>query len=264
MVGPVLDLRPIRPGRGPGRLDGVELAALSTLLATLIALALVDSTSFATLLVPLWLMTAPGEVARPLRAGRVATFLLVVAGFYLAVGAALLLGGTAALDALGSVDLPPSVTSAARWLQLAIGIALLAASFRFGGRRGSTGPGRLLRWRDRAVHGDGSARAVVALALAAAGLEVATMLPYLGAIGLLAASDLATPARLAVLAAYCLVMIGPALVLLALRVTLRHRVEGGLRRLSGWLERAGGEATAWVLGIAGFLVAADAARTLFG
>jgi hypothetical protein len=257
----------MRPGRGPGSLDDVELAALSTLLATLIALALVDSTSFGTLLVPLWLMTAPGEAGRPLRARRVATFLLVVAGFYLAVGAALLLGGTAVLDALGSVDLPPSATTVARWLQLALGVALFAASFRFGGRRGSAGSAgaaRLLRWRDRAVRGDGSARALVLLALAAAGLEVATMLPYLGAIGLLASSELTTPARLVVLAAYCLVMIGPALALLALRVALRDRVEGGLRRLSGWLERAGGEATAWVLGIAGFLVAADAAQTLLG
>lgn len=51
--------------------------------------------------------------------------------------------------------------------------------------------------------------------------------------------------------------------LLGLRVALRTRIESLLTRFSGWLERAGGEATAWVLGIAGFLVARDAVARLF-
>ncbi len=221
------------------------------LLLTLAGLALVDSTSFGTLVIPLWLMTAPSG----LRPGRVLAFLAVVAVFYLGVGALLLLGGSAVLDGLGS-DVADS--RAVLVVQLAIGVALFVASFRVG--KGSAG--RLARWRDRAVGSEGSTRGVVGLALLAATLEVATMLPYLGAIGLLAGSDTATGTRLAVLAAYCLVMVVPALVLLGLRVALRARIESLLTRFSGWLERAGAEATAWVLGIAGFLLAGDAASRL--
>lgn len=222
------------------------------LLLTLAGLALVDATSFGTLVVPLWLMTAPSG----LRPGRVLAFLAVVAAFYLGVGALLLLGGSAALDALGSgfADSRPVLVA-----QLAVGVALFAASFRVGSRSGE----RLARWRDRAVGAEGSLRGVVLLALVAATAEVATMLPYLGAIGLLAGADTSTPVRVAVLAAYCLVMVVPALLLLGLRVALRSRVEALLARASGWLERAGGEATAWVLGVAGFLVAGDAASRLF-
>lgn len=166
------------------------------LLLTLAGLALVDSTSFGTLVIPLWLMTAPSG----LRPGRVLAFLSVVAVFYLGVGALLLLGGSAVLDGLGS---GVADSRAVLVVQLAIGVALFAASFRVG--KGSTG--RLARWRERAVGSEGSTRGVVGLALLAATLEVATMLPYLGAIGLLTGSDTATGTRLAVLAAYCLVMV---------------------------------------------------------
>ena len=40
-----------------------------------------------------------------------------------------------------------------------------------------------MRWRDRAMAGESSARWLVGLALLAALAEVATMLPYLGALG---------------------------------------------------------------------------------
>jgi hypothetical protein len=179
-----------------------------------------------------------------------------VAGFYLGVGILLLLGGRAAADLLddGVGDAP-----AVAVVQLALGLALLVASFRIGPGTGE----RLARWRDRAVGSEGSTRAVVALALLAATVEVATMLPYLGAIGLLAGSDGGSGARVGVLAAYCLVMVLPALLLLGVRIALRHRVEAVLERLSQWVERIGAEATAWVLGIAGFLVARDAVARLF-
>src|SRR5699024_6804211 len=110
------------------------------LLLTLAGLALVDSTSLGTLVVPLWLMTAPTG----LRPGRVLAFLAVVALCYLGVGALLLLGGSAVLDAVGS-DVADS--RAVLVVQLAIGVALFAASFRVG----SGTAARLARWRDRAV-----------------------------------------------------------------------------------------------------------------
>lgn len=217
------------------------------LLLTLAGLALVDSTSFGTLLIPLWLMTSPYGM----RPARILLFLGVVAGFYLLLGVGLLLGGSAIAAEVGRTL---ADSAWVLWGQLLVGVALFAASFRVG----KGGSGRLLRWRDRAAGGQTSARAVVSLALVAATLEVATMLPYLGALGLLAGSDLGVGVQVGVLAAYCVVMVVPALVLLGGRLAARRAVEPVLDRLSAWLERTGSETTAWVLGLVGFLLAADA------
>jgi hypothetical protein len=222
-----------------------------TLLPVLAGLALVDSTSIGTLLLPLWLMTAPSG----LRPRRLVAFLGVVAGFYFLVGSSLLLGGSALFDRLGSgiADARPVAL-----LQLAVGAALLVLAFRIG----KDTQARMNRWRDRAVGGETGSRRLVTLALLATTLELATMLPYLAAIGLLAGSDVAAGLQVVVLAAYCLVMVVPALVLLAVRMLLRDRIDAVLPRLSDWLERAGAEATGWVFGIAGFLVARDAIARL--
>lgn len=228
------------------------------LLGQLVVLALIDSTSFGTLLIPLWFLLVPGRV----RVHRVLVFLGTVAAFYLVVGVALLSGARAALveaPALGE-------SSGLAVAQLVLGGALLvwALSWRAtpageGGRRS----GRLARWRERAVGGDGGGvGALVGLALAAAAIELGSMLPYLGAVGLLTASDLTGSARVAVLAGYCLVMVLPALVLLAARVVAARQVAPVLTRLAGWLERTGGETTAWVVGIVGFLLARDALTRL--
>ncbi|NLS09737.1 hypothetical protein HGQ17_06900 [Nesterenkonia sp. MY13] len=56
------------------------------LLGILAVLALIDSTSFGTLLIPVWLLMAPGR----LRAGRVLIYLAVVAGAYALIGLVLL------------------------------------------------------------------------------------------------------------------------------------------------------------------------------
>lgn len=69
------------------------------LIAVLVLLALIDSTSFGTLLIPLCLMLAPG-LPRP---GRILLFLGTVAGFYLLLGIALLLGASTLLDTLQEV-----------------------------------------------------------------------------------------------------------------------------------------------------------------
>lgn len=85
------------------------------------------------------------------------------------------------------------------------------------------------------------------------------MLPYLGAVGLMAAADLAGWTVPMLLAGYCLVMVLPAGVLLAGRAALPGLSERLLRRLNTWIVEKAGNATGWILGIAGFLVARDAA-----
>ena len=103
---------------------GLGLAAMA---GVLVVLALIDSTSFGTLLIPVWLLLAPGR----LRAGRVLVYLGTVAGFYLAVGIVVLLGAGAFLDRFGdALD-----TRAAAIVQLLLGIGLFALSFRFDSKR---------------------------------------------------------------------------------------------------------------------------------
>lgn len=225
------------------------------LAGALVVLALIDSTSFGTLLIPIWFLLAPGHV--PVR--RVLIFLGTVAGFYLTVGTLLLLGLDSLLGTVnGWLDDPVAIRG-----QLVLGVGLVVWSFFIGKSRtasdGGSGPGRLTQLRERALgqHGGGTG-SLIALALGATLLEVATMLPYLGAIGLLGTSSLHVLERLLVLAGYCLVMVLPALVLLALRLVSRRHVEPFLQRIARWMEKSGGEATAWTVGIVGFLIARDA------
>lgn len=225
------------------------------LAGSLVVLALIDSTSFGTLLIPIWFLLAPGRVP----VARVLVFLGTVAAFYLTVGVLLLLGLDSLMESLnGWLDNPIVIRG-----QLVLGVGLLVGSFFMGKPRkdadGNPRPGRLTRLRERALGQQGGGLgSLVALALGATLLEVATMLPYLGALGLLGTSTLGGLERLAVLAGYCLVMVLPALMLLLLRLVARRQVEPLLQRIARWMEKSGGEATAWIVGIVGFLVARDA------
>ena len=224
-----------------------------TTAATLTVLALVDSTSFGTLLIPIWLLLAPGRI----RVGRVLVFLGTVAGVYLLLGIALVAGASALFGDLDALAEDPVVTR----VQLVVGVGLLVGSFFIGGKKkdGEDRPrGWLLGWRERAMGTGSGIGGLMTLALAAVALEVVTMLPYLAATGLIASTDLGMPARVVVLAGYCLVMILPALVLMAGRLVARRAVGPVLERLSRWMERHGGETTGWIVGIVGFLVARDA------
>ena len=201
-------------------------------LLPLAGLALIDSTSVGTLVLPLWLMLAPGRV----RVGRILTFLGAVAGCYLLIGVLLLLGAAELAGPVGAA----LESTGGRVLQLVAGTVLVvlgltvepwtkAGKERRRAARAARGPGRLARWRDRA-RGDGPAGAVVTLAVVAVGI----------------------------LAGYCLLMVLPALVLPALRVTLHERLTPVLTRVEGRLSRASGETVAWVLFLLGLYLVADA------
>lgn len=223
------------------------------LLLSLAGLALIDSTSIGTLFIPVWLLLAPG----PVNARRILGYLATIAGFYLGVGLLLVFGGSTLADALGgALD-----NRAVLWAQLVLGVGMLVLSFRYDGKRRPR-TGGVLRWRDRATAGDSSVRWLVGLALLAALAEVATMLPYLGAVGLLATSGVGSVSVVALLAGYCLVMVLPAMLLLAARVARPALVEPVLARLNNWIVNKAGSALGWILGIAGFLIARDAAVRL--
>ncbi|WP_229872152.1 GAP family protein [Promicromonospora soli] len=284
------------------RLGGMDIFSSeltgATLFGALAVLALIDSTSFGTLLIPVWLLMSPGRV----RVGRMVIYLGSIAGFYALVGLVILLGAGAMSDTLATV----SSTRPFLIAQLLIGVGLFAWSFKLepvGGRRSAepvasataagTGPvagagsvagtaapatetgagadqpaaptGKLSRWRERVLGSEsGSGLALATLAVGAGLVEVATMLPYLAALGLIGTQGPGWPTSGLWILGYCLVMIAPALVLTAARVLAARLVAGPLGRLDSWLTRNAASTTAWVVGIVGFLVARDAISRLWG
>jgi len=175
----------------------------------------------------------------------------------LVAGAALL--ATGILMGFGSSKKPAPVAS--RDLSTVAARSTVASR---GGGTATAAPtdSRLSRWRDRVLSPHASAGAVMTVAIGAGLIEIATMLPYLVAMGMLAEAPLTMPVRVAALAGYCAVMVLPALLLLLLRVAAAPLVERPLARLAGWMEREGRENTAWILGIIGFLIAQGAAKEL--
>lgn len=239
-------------GAAPGSIDPMDPA----LAASLALLALIDSTSFGTLLIPIWFLIAPGRV----RIGRLLLYLGTILVCYFGLGLVLLTAGRAVIDRIGGwLDTP-----AVAWAQLVFGVALVVISFRIDTPRSrERGKGRLTRWRDRAMGtgadaGSTNLLPLMGLALGAVAVEAGSMLPYLGAIGLLSSSGMTFPATVLVLLGYCGVMIAPAVALTTLRTVARSAVEPALERISGWLTKHAGGATAWIVGIVGFLIARDA------
>ncbi|PRY65895.1 Sap-like sulfolipid-1-addressing protein [Glaciihabitans tibetensis] len=228
----------------------------------LVLLALVDSLSLGTLLIPLLFLRVPGRVP----VARIGLYLATISLFYFVAGIALTWGAQNALAEFGEM----LSSRPAYMVQLVLGVGLLAAAFWIGRKRDVAGASsarvgevsRLGRLRERALSGRGGAGLVIALALAAGLVELATMLPYLGAIGLITRAELAAGTWLWVLAGYCLVMILPALLLTALRAVASTTVEPILGRASAWMQKNSAENTAWIVGIVGFLLARDAAVVL--
>ncbi|WP_283136088.1 GAP family protein [Rhizohabitans arisaemae] len=223
-----------------------------TLLA-LIGLALLDSTSIGTLFIPVWLLLSPGRI----NVGRILVYLGTVTAFYLGAGILLTLGAGPVIEAVGeAVD-----ERTLLWGQLALGAGLFALSYRFDPKRRPAG-GRITRWRERVTSDSGSPTLLMGLALIAALAEVATMLPYLAAIGLISTSELSLPLMIAVLAGYCLVMVVPAVILLGARLGAAARVEPLLGRIDTWITEKGSSWTGWALAIVGFMLTANAAVLL--
>ncbi|MFC7431442.1 MULTISPECIES: GAP family protein [unclassified Agrococcus] len=230
-------------------------------IGTLVLLALADSTSFGTLLIPIWLLLASSRPSVP----RMAAYLGTVAGFYLVMGVLLSIGARLLLDDLQAWLASP----VGGGVVMAAGAVLFAGSFWLARRardRGGEGVSeRILRWRERALDSEsGSVAPLMGLALAATALEVATLLPYLIAIGIMDAADLPLPVHGAVLAAYVVVMVLPAVVLLAVRLVAHRRIEPWLQRVNDWLMRQAGEMTTWIVAIVGFLLLRAGAEAFGG
>lgn len=230
--------------------------------AQLAVLALIDSTSIGTLLIPLWLLLRPD--ARRV-APRILLYLGVLAGFYLLIGIAVLGGAGWVLSGLGADSL--THLPAVQWGMVLAGGAMLAYSLFAGSGKKPVkvvagAPGADVaevtaaeqKWQSRLATALRSPGGIVTLALLAGLLELPTMLPYLAAIGLLANATLALPVEITILTLYCLLMLLPALALLVLRVALGARLDPLLLRISSKMGKFAGETLLWVVGIVGFLL----------
>lgn len=234
-----------------------------TLAGALLLLALIDSTSFGTLLIPIWLMLAPGRV----RVIRILVFLLTIATFYFGIGVAVFFGAEAVIERFGdSFDSRP-----VRIAAFLGGAALLAWSLlleRKAKREKKAGvtPGRFSTFRSRAVGAEAGSGVVplMGLALLAGLVEIASMLPYLGAIGAISTSGITWPGSGVVLAAYCAVMVLPAVVLLVLRRAGARRIDPVLTRLDTWITRNSTNTLSWIVGIVGVVVMVNTGSSAFG
>ncbi|MGB3257650.1 MAG: GAP family protein [Ornithinimicrobium sp.] len=235
----------------------------SVVLIGLAGLALIDSTSFGTLVIPLVLLVQPR-----VQAARIAVYLATIGVFYLLLGLALFGGTTWARTSLSGVSDALSSTTA-YIVQAAVGAGLVALSFRYdakpvarrkAARQGR--PTRLERWREAAMSERASLGAVITLALGAGVIEAASMLPYLAAIGIITTADVSLVTGAAVLSGYVLVMLAPALLLLVARLAVGSRLESSLTRFRDWVVRHTAGALGWVIGIVGVLLILDAVQVL--
>lgn len=131
------------------------LTSGTPLLAILAVLALIDSLSYGTLAVPVWLLMTPGRV----RAARPLVYLVTIGGFYFAVGVLLLLGAVSIGEAVQTV----LASAFGQMLLLALGVGLVLWSFALDSpaakaRRADGGEGRMQRWRRTAMGDDGITR----------------------------------------------------------------------------------------------------------
>lgn len=239
-----------------------------SVLAGLGVLALVDGTSVGTLGIPVWLGLQPG-----VRSRMIFRYLVAIAAFYWAVGVVLFAGAAATLEGV----LASTQGDARSWLQLVVGLALLAASFwvdpvgksakrrkaeRVAARRRAHGPSTLERLRGAAVRDGLTGRAAVVLAVAAASIELVSMLPYLAAIGVLVEAEPGPLVGGGVLMVYAALMILPTLLLLLARVIAAQRAARVLARVQQWMDRNSRASVGILLGVGGLYLAADAAGSL--
>ncbi|UYG17102.1 GAP family protein [Brachybacterium huguangmaarense] len=219
----------------------------------LVLLALLDSTSVGTLVVPVILLVTGREGARRV-AGRTLVYLATIGLFYLALGIGLLAGQLPLIDRAGPLLAAPGTAV----VIALVGVALVVWSHRTDPatirKRGGDPEASARRWTDRVRSTAGRPGALVALALLAGLVEAVSMVPYLAAMGIIAGMGIGLGHGALVLVGYCLVMIAPAAVLCALRALLGSRADSALERAHDWAVKHAASAFSWAVGIIGVLL----------
>ena len=131
-----------------------------TVLLILLALALADSTSIGTLVIPIWFL-----LGAKLHAGKYLLYTGTVALFYFCVGLVGLAGAVPALQALGNLP----TTLPFLWTELFAGIALIVLAFRLDPKRRAhpAKESRIQRWHRLILTGKLSNKSIMRMGLAA-------------------------------------------------------------------------------------------------
>lgn len=219
----------------------------------LLVLALVDSTSMGTLVIPVILLVV-GEGGARRVASRTLLFLVVIGVFYLVLGIALLAGLLPLIESFGHLLASPPVLV----VLALIGALLVVYSFRIDpkavAKRGGDPEASARKWTQRARRASGRPGLLIGLALTAGLMEAASMIPYLAAMGIIAESGVGLAGGTLLLMAYCAVMIVPGVVLCGIRAALGGRADAFLDRAHDWAVKNATSAFSWVVGIIGVII----------
>ena len=226
----------------------------------LAGLALVDSLSAGTLVIPIALIF----MWRRVRVGLLGTYLATIATAYFGLGVALLLGFDAAVRRFSGV----SETDWFRWVTLVLGAGLFifgvfspnpkkhTATQSAGAEVPEGRASRLARGASLSVTG------MVGLALGAAVVEAATMLPYLGAMGIIQSMSFGFSGKVALIAGYCIIMILPAILVAVIAGAAGPAIFPRLERAMRRLEYEAKVTLLWIAAIVGGYMAMSSALRL--
>lgn len=226
----------------------------------LAGLALVDSLSAGTLVIPIALIF----MWRRVRVGLLGTYLATIATAYFGLGVALLLGFDAAVTRLSGV----SETDWFRWVTLVLGAGLFVfgvfspnpkkhtATQSAGAEVPEGRASRLAKSASLSVTG------MAGLALGAAVVEAATMLPYLGAMGIIQSMSFGFSGKVALIAGYCLIMILPAILVAVIAGAAGPAIFPRLERAMRRLEYEAKVTLLWIAAIVGGYMAMSSALRL--
>lgn len=226
----------------------------------LVGLALVDSLSAGTLVIPIALIF----MWRRVRVGLLGTYLATIATAYFGLGVALLLGFDAAVTRVSGV----SETDWFRWVTLVLGAGLFVfgvfspnpkkhtATQSAGAEVPEGRASRLAKSASLSVTG------MVGLALGAAVVEAATMLPYLGAMGIIQSMSFGFSGKVALIAGYCIIMILPAILVAVIAGAAGPAIFPRLERAMRRLEYEAKVTLLWIAAIVGGYMAMSSALRL--
>lgn len=217
-----------------------------------VGLALLDSLSLGTLVIPLALIVH----WRAVRVPALATYLVTVVAVYFLLGLGILLG----FAGLGSVAEGVTQTDVFPWITLILGAALAIFGI-FAPNPEKPEPGQL---PTRAASATSSVPSMVALGLGASLTEAATMLPYIAAMGIIGSWDIPSVAKAGAVGIYCLLMIMPTVALATLALLFGQKFFPRLERL---IPRLGYEAKVtllWIAAIVGIYMVANSVATIRG
>lgn len=216
---------------------------------TILGLALLDSLSFASIVVTIFLL-----LSNAYRPARIMVYLLSVAVFYVLLGIALMNGVGAIFQFWLSGWKEHAVIS---YMQLLLGIILVLIGVRLDNKpKGRSYKLERIRPQD-------TYPSMMKLGITVSMIEAVTMFPFLSAIGLMTSRGLEVYEWMPMLAAYCAIMIAPPCLLLTLRYLVGDKANGFLLKINRKIEPYTHEALAVIATIAGIYLISDASDVVF-